>query len=187
MRDKTVHAHNEHKVKELSEGLSDLGEETKGLKDKVPQLENVVSYLSAKLHEERLKYNETIVNVEKSFSGLLSKIGALEGVIHDLHMHHEQHEEEHFKKEQRQSQEAQEDKEGDAAAAAEGNVGIGSLGGGLQQEDESDDDVSTVLLIVASPHRPDYLKKSLTYIANYHPKYVISKPVKLTNSVGYVG
>jgi chromosome segregation ATPase len=179
----------DHKVNELKEGLSSLGEETKGLADKVPHLESVVSYLTSKVHEERMRYNETITNVEKTFSGLMNKIGALEGVINELHQHHELHEADHDNKEKEHAELHQKSKKElaeelmsklrDHEEVEHGhgqNNGLVGLGRGTTEEEESSssgssgDDVSTVLLIVASPIRPDYLKKSLTYIANYHPK-----------------
>lgn len=30
--------------------------------------------------------------------------------------------------------------------------------------------LTTVLLVIASTNRPDYLKKTLDYVAKYHPK-----------------
>lgn len=151
-------------VEKLSKGLSDLGEETKDLSAKVPQLESLVSYLSSKLQEERQKHNETVTNVEKTFYGLLHKIGALEGVINDLHAHHEQHEQHHEEKDRQQKLVQRE------AEINSVEVGAGRKDGVEEGEEEGGDDVSTALLLVASPNRPDYLKKCLSYIAKYHPK-----------------
>jgi chromosome segregation ATPase len=195
-RDKHVLAHNENKVKELREGLSDLGEETKDLSHKVPHLESVVSFLSSKVHEERQRYNETLFNVEKTFSGLLHKIGALEGVIHELHMHHEQHEEREEQEQEEQRRQAlkqhllDQDQNQDPEEEGGRGRGSGSLGRAAavlavgeeqkqekqkekkqeEEEEEGGDDVSTVLLVVASPNRPEYLRRALSHIAKHHPK-----------------
>lgn len=167
--------------------MSNLGEETKDLSNKVPRLESVVSYLSSKVHEEREKHNSTIASMEKTFAGLMSKIGALEGVINELHMHHELHEADHEDKEkehlqlheqgeQQLSQVVKHHLRAHEESEHAGNGGLSGMGRAAEEEEEekegvgSRDDVSTVLLVVASAHRPDYLKKCLTHIAEFHPK-----------------
>lgn len=128
------------------------------------KLENMVNYLSSKLVEERQKYNETVSNIEKTFSGLMNKIGALEGVISELHAHHEQHEIDHEVKE----------RDADTTLNNNGENDMDREDPNIASHDtqaaDSQYDTSTVLLVIASSDRPEYLKKSLYYISKYHPK-----------------
>ena len=116
------------------------------------------------------RYNETINTVEKTFSGLMSKIGALEGVISDLHDHHEQHEQQQEVKEKEHMLLHRKDISTSQVGKQEdgGDVDIKRVAN--ENESDNGQDVSTVLLIMASPNRPQYLKKCLGYVAKYHPK-----------------
>jgi hypothetical protein len=90
---------------------------------------------------------------------LHEKIGVLEGVVNELHAQQEEHEEEHAEIEAKlKPQEKQ-------SATDVSDLPIQS---------KINEKLTTVLLIIASSHRPDYLQKTLHYVATYHPKSVES-------------
>lgn len=90
---------------------------------------------------------------------LHEKIGVLEGVVNELHAQQEEHEEEHA--------------EIEAKLKPQGQRSETDLSD-LPVQPKIDEKLTTVLLIIASSHRPDYLQKTLQYVAMYHPKSVES-------------
>ena len=74
-------------------------------------------------------------------------------MISDLYSHHEAHEAEHARK--------------DGESALVDNTQDTSANAG----NPKDEAYSTVLLVMASSKRPEYLKKTLHFVSLYHPKY----------------
>jgi hypothetical protein len=82
----------------------------------------------------------------------------LEGVVNELHAQQEEHEEEHAEIEAKLKPQAQ----SSANDLAD-----------LPIQPKFDEKLTTVLLIIASSQRPDYLQKTLHYVTTYHPKLAI--------------
>lgn len=82
---------------------------------------------------------------------LHEKIGVLEGVVNELHAQQEEHEIEHAEAEKRD--------------AKENRVDVDPV-----IKPVLDEGLTTVLLIIASSKRPEYLQKTLQYVKMYHPK-----------------
>lgn len=87
---------------------------------------------------------------------LHEKIDVLEGVVNELHAQQEEHEMEH------------------AGVIQKGQKG--DTNNIVERTDQSvvqptlDERLTTVLLIIASNKRPEYLEKTLQYVKEYHPK-----------------
>jgi hypothetical protein len=81
---------------------------------------------------------------EEVLDHLHEKIGVLEGVVNELHAQQEEHE-----------------------AESKPSPELGEVPMATTAIDER---LTTVLLIIASSKRPDYLKKTLEYVKSYHPK-----------------
>jgi hypothetical protein len=80
------------------------------------------------------------------------------GVISDLYSHHEAHEAEHALR--------------DSLLMAAGVTDPPPA----PTNPPVNEALSTILLVMASSNRPDYLKKTLHFVSEYHPKYASLSP-----------
>ena len=94
------------------------------------------------------------------------------GVVNELHGHQE--EEEQQKREELIQLESQ--KSSSSSSSQQPINSIESIDLPIKKENEQ---FTTVLLIIASSNRPEYLEKTLHYVMDYHPKYYLSLSLTL--------